>query len=51
MCLQVRTPLTLDSVHDFDMGKLLAITINANAAWLGEGAEIYLRLKIQLAML
>lgn len=30
VCVQVCTPLTLDSVHDFDMGKLSAITINAN---------------------
>lgn len=28
--MQVCTPLTLDSAHDFDMGKLSAITINAN---------------------
>jgi len=28
--LQVCDPLTLDSIHDFDMGKLLTITINAN---------------------
>lgn len=30
VCVQVCTPLTLDSAHDFDMGKLSAITINAN---------------------
>lgn len=30
VCVQVCTPLMLDSVHDFDMGKLSAITINAN---------------------
>lgn len=30
VCVQVCTPLTLDSVHDFDMGKLSAITLNAN---------------------